>query len=259
MSDEFDVVVVGGGHAGVEAAHAVYRSGLSCALVSFSHKTIGQMSCNPAIGGLGKSHLVREVDAMGGIMAQATDLSGIQYRTLNTRKGNSVQALRVQCDRELYKKAIQLDENNYDAHLNLGNVYHIQNDYVNALTQFNTAILLNNKRAEAYFCRGNLQIDLGSTFGAVNDYTEAIKYNPNKMQYYMCRGFAYSNMGDFHDAIDDYSIAIQLNPESANSYYNMGKIQGMISDTMLACNKITEMKNKGNIRADMVYMSFCLI
>ena len=107
MSDEFDVVVVGGGHAGVEAAHAVYRNGLSCALVSFSHKTIGQMSCNPAIGGLGKSHLVREVDAMGGIMAQATDLSGIQYRTLNTRKGNSVQALRVQCDRELYKKAIQ--------------------------------------------------------------------------------------------------------------------------------------------------------
>ena len=107
MSDEFDVVVVGGGHAGVEAAHAVYRSGLSCALVSFSHQTIGQMSCNPAIGGLGKTHLVREVDAMGGIMAQATDLSGIQYRTLNTRKGNSVQALRVQCDRELYKKAIQ--------------------------------------------------------------------------------------------------------------------------------------------------------
>lgn len=107
MSNEYDVVVVGGGHAGVEAAHAVYRSGLSCALVSFSYETIGQMSCNPAIGGLGKSHLVREVDAMGGIMAQATDMSGIQYRTLNTRKGNSVQALRAQCDRELYKKAIQ--------------------------------------------------------------------------------------------------------------------------------------------------------
>ena len=107
MNKEYDVVVVGGGHAGVEAAHAVYRNGLSCALVSFSHKTIGQMSCNPAIGGLGKSHLVREVDAMGGIMAQATDLSGIQYRTLNTRKGNAVQALRVQCDRELYKQAIQ--------------------------------------------------------------------------------------------------------------------------------------------------------
>ena len=107
MNNKYDVVVVGGGHAGVEAAHAVYRNGLSCALVSFSYKTIGQMSCNPAIGGLGKSHLVREVDAMGGIMAQATDISGIQYRTLNTRKGNAVQALRVQCDRELYKKGIQ--------------------------------------------------------------------------------------------------------------------------------------------------------
>ena len=90
----FDVVVIGGGHAGVEAAHAVYRQGLSCCLVTFSIDTVGQMSCNPAIGGLGKSHLVREVDALGGIMAQATDKSGIQYRTLNTRKGFAVQALR---------------------------------------------------------------------------------------------------------------------------------------------------------------------
>ena len=104
---KFDVIVVGGGHAGVEAAHAVYRSGLKCALVTFEKNKIGQMSCNPAIGGLGKSHIVREVDAMGGIMALATDRSGIQYRTLNTRKGDAVQALRVQCDRELYKKAIQ--------------------------------------------------------------------------------------------------------------------------------------------------------
>ena len=107
MEKVYDIVVVGGGHAGVEAAHAAYRAGLSCALVSFSKATIGQMSCNPAIGGLGKSHLVREIDAMGGIMAQAADISGIQYRTLNTRKGDAVQALRVQCDRELYKKAIQ--------------------------------------------------------------------------------------------------------------------------------------------------------
>jgi len=105
--DKFDVVVVGGGHAGVEAAYAVYRSGLSCALVTFEKNKIGQMSCNPAIGGLGKSHIVREIDAMGGIMPIATDMSGIQYRTLNTRKGDAVQALRVQCDRDLYKKAIQ--------------------------------------------------------------------------------------------------------------------------------------------------------
>ncbi|MDO7614850.1 MAG: FAD-dependent oxidoreductase, partial [Flavobacteriaceae bacterium] len=103
----FDVIVIGGGHAGVEAAHAVFRQGLSCCLVTFSTETVGQMSCNPAIGGLGKSHLVREVDALGGIMAQATDMSGIQYRTLNTRKGFAVQALRVQCDRDEYKKAIQ--------------------------------------------------------------------------------------------------------------------------------------------------------
>ncbi|MDC3302285.1 tRNA uridine-5-carboxymethylaminomethyl(34) synthesis enzyme MnmG [Gammaproteobacteria bacterium] len=107
----FDVIVVGGGHAGVEAAHAVYRSGLSCALVTFDKDKIGQMSCNPAIGGLGKSHIVREIDALGGVMPLATDASGIQYRTLNTRKGYAVQALRVQCDRKLYKEAVQLELN----------------------------------------------------------------------------------------------------------------------------------------------------
>ena len=105
--NKYDVIVVGGGHAGVEAAHAVHRLDMSCALVTFDKKSIGQMSCNPAIGGLGKSHIVREIDAMGGLMPTATDMSGIQYRTLNTRKGDAVQALRVQCDRELYKKAIQ--------------------------------------------------------------------------------------------------------------------------------------------------------
>ena len=103
----FDVIVIGGGHAGVEAAHAVHRQGLSCCLVTFNIETIGQMSCNPAIGGLGKSHLVREVDALGGIMPLATDRSGIQSRTLNTRKGFAVQALRVQCDRDKYRTAIQ--------------------------------------------------------------------------------------------------------------------------------------------------------
>ena len=105
--DKYDIIVVGGGHAGVEAAHSVHRLGLRCALVTFEKDKIGQMSCNPAIGGLGKSHIVREIDALGGIMAVATDRSGIQYRTLNTRKGDAVQALRVQCDRDLYKKAIQ--------------------------------------------------------------------------------------------------------------------------------------------------------
>ena len=105
--NKYDVIVVGGGHAGVEAAFAVHRMGLSCALVTFSKKAIGQMSCNPAIGGLGKSHIVREIDAMGGLMPIATDMSGIQYRTLNTRKGDAVQALRVQCDRDLYKEAVQ--------------------------------------------------------------------------------------------------------------------------------------------------------
>jgi tRNA uridine 5-carboxymethylaminomethyl modification enzyme len=108
----FDVLVVGGGHAGVEAAHACYRLGLKCGLITHKKNTIGQMSCNPAIGGLGKSHIVKEIDAMGGIMAQATDMSGIQFRTLNTRKGPAVQALRAQCDRDLYKQSIQSIINN---------------------------------------------------------------------------------------------------------------------------------------------------
>ncbi len=103
----YNVLVVGGGHAGVEAAHACWRMGLSCALITLSKNTIGQMSCNPAIGGLGKSHLVKEIDAMGGIMPLATDMSGIQFRTLNTRKGPAVRALRAQCDREMYKTSIQ--------------------------------------------------------------------------------------------------------------------------------------------------------
>ncbi len=116
--NKYDVIVVGGGHAGVEAAYAVHRLGMSCALVTFNKKAIGQMSCNPAIGGVGKSHIVREIDAMGGLMPTATDMSGIQYRTLNTRKGDAVQALRVQCDRDLYKKAVQkiLKKTNIDVY-----------------------------------------------------------------------------------------------------------------------------------------------
>ena len=107
MNNKYDVIVIGGGHAGCEAAHAAHRKKLKTCLISISENSIGQMSCNPAIGGLGKTHLVKEIDAAGGIMAEATDASGIQYRTLNTRKGETVRSLRVQCDRDKYKEAVQ--------------------------------------------------------------------------------------------------------------------------------------------------------
>ena len=107
MNNKYDVIVIGGGHAGCEAVHAAHRKKLKTCLISISKKSIGQMSCNPAIGGLGKTHLVKEIDSAGGIMAEATDASGIQYRTLNTRKGETVRSLRVQCDRDKYKEAIQ--------------------------------------------------------------------------------------------------------------------------------------------------------
>ena len=165
MNNKYDVIVIGGGHAGCEAAHAAHRKKLKTCLVSISKKSIGQMSCNPAIGGLGKTHLVKEIDAAGGIMAEATDASGIQYRTLNTRKGQTVRSLRVQCDRDKYKEAVQKIIKGTDIEVIEAEVEDIE---------------INNGKAEAVFLDSGKKLEGKAVILTTGTFLKGIMYKGDK-------------------------------------------------------------------------------
>ena len=165
MNNKYDVIVIGGGHAGCEAAHAAHRKKLKTCLISISESSIGQMSCNPAIGGLGKTHLVKEIDAAGGIMAEATDASGIQYRTLNTRKGQTVRSLRVQCDRDKYKEAVQKIIKGTDIEVIEAEVEDIE---------------INNGKAEAVLLNSGKRIDGKSIILTTGTFLKGIMYKGDK-------------------------------------------------------------------------------
>ena len=165
MNNKYDVIVIGGGHAGCEAAHAAHRKKLKTCLISISECSIGQMSCNPAIGGLGKTHLVKEIDAAGGIMAEATDVSGIQYRTLNTRKGQTVRSLRVQCDRDKYKEAVQKIIKGTDIEVIEAEVEDIE---------------INNGKAEAVLLNNGKRIDGSAIILTTGTFLKGIMYKGDK-------------------------------------------------------------------------------
>ena len=165
MNNKYDVIVIGGGHAGCEAAHAAHRKKHKTCLISISESSIGQMSCNPAIGGLGKTHLVKEIDAAGGIMAEATDASGIQYRTLNTRKGQTVRSLRVQCDRDKYKEAVQKIIKGTDIEVIEAEVEDIE---------------INNDKAEAVLLNSGKRIDGKAIILTTGTFLKGIMYKGDK-------------------------------------------------------------------------------
>ena len=143
MDNKFDVIVIGGGHAGVEAACSSARTGSKTALITHKIDKIGEMSCNPAIGGLGKGHLVKEIDALDGIMAKATDRSCIQFRMLNSSRGAAVRGPRAQTDRILYKNAInELVSEQKNLHIIEGSV----EDLIVLNNQVNGVILGDNKK-----------------------------------------------------------------------------------------------------------------